>query len=411
MRGFLLVLGLLASSMAPLVVRAEGRPRLVQSRAALLRPETLAPLLARGELALIESNDDGSARQVVVLSAIGAPPEQVFDVITDVERYPEFMPSVVSIQIVKRQGDMVAYDWELDVPVFNLKGVRAMRTRRPSLIEVRGVAGNFKESRERFELYPLDGGKRTLVAVYRSIDVESAGLIMKTMIRMEPSMEQGVNLATGFVQVRDLRRRVEGLPLPGPRKPQTGAVPPFDRIAIGDGGLKLDRIEPLLALGPLALIESNRDGSLRQVVLLAEVEASREKLAQVIQAAERYPEFLPNFAKQTVTPAGDHQLKLEYELDVPLANLEGTSLMAIEPNGDVDVVAVDGDVKRGRWRWELVPFGAKTLPVHYAYSDIGETSFFVRQLIARQPLFEHGIVVAASTVAIIGMKARAEGRR
>jgi hypothetical protein len=78
----------------------------------------------------------------------------------------------------------------------------------------------------------------------------------------------------------------------------------------------------------------------------------------------------------------------------------------------VSVVATGGDITRGHWRWELVPLSeVKTLPLHYAYSDVRETSFFVRQLIQKQPLFEHGIVVAASTIAMIGMKARAEGRR
>jgi hypothetical protein len=35
----------------------------------------------------------------------------------------------------------------------------------------------------------------------------------------------------------------------------------------------------------------------------------------------------------------------------------------------------------------------------------------VKKLIEKQPLFEHGIVVAASTVALTAMKARAEGKR
>ena len=71
------------------------------------------------------------------------------------------------------------------------QGVREMRGLEPKpqpgttlcgLIESRGVSGNFKESKERTELYSLDDGKRTLVVFYRAIDVTSAGLVMKTMV-------------------------------------------------------------------------------------------------------------------------------------------------------------------------------------------------------------------------------------
>jgi ribosome-associated toxin RatA of RatAB toxin-antitoxin module len=385
--------------------------RQVASRRAVIEPEAIAKVLARGELALVESNPDGSAAQIVFFSAMNAAPEKVYDVVIDVESYPKFMRSVVKNKIIRRQGEMFAYEWELDLPVFNLKGVRAMRGKRPELIEAKGVSGNFKESKERWELYPLDGGRRTLAVFYRSVDIESAGLIMKTMIKMEPSMEHGVNLAAGFVYVRDVRGQVEGLPTPKIRN-ERGAVPEFRRLAIGPDGLEPGQAKALLQFGQLALIESNDDGSLRQVALLAAVGASKQTLASVVHQPAKYPEFIPNLAKQRVTEESKNHLKLEYEVEVPMVNLEGVSRMTIEDDGSVDVIAVDGDIKRGRWRWELYALGDKmTVPIHYAYSDVSETSWFVKKLIEKQPLFEHGIVVAASTVAVRAMKARAEGKR
>lgn len=397
-------------SICPQAQAERARTRTVVTRAPAIDPEALAPLLARGELALVESHDDGTARQVVIFSSIAAPPERVYDVIADVEKYPAFMPSVVHSKIVKRQGPMVAYEWELDVPVFNLKGTRAMRGARPTLIETRGVAGNFKESRERTELYGIEGGKRTLAVFYRAIDVGSAGMILKTMVELEPSMEHGVNLASGFVHLRDVRRRAEGTALPPSGSTAQGPVPRFARLELPERTRAA--VRKLIAFGPLAIIESNTDGTLKQCVLLADVAASKEQLAKIIHQPGRYPEFLPNIAEQKVVDAGGGKLKLAYELDVPLANLEGESLMEIEASGDVEVVATGGDITRGRWRWELTALGPdRSMPIHYAYSDVRETSFFVRKLIEKQPLFEHGIVVAASTVAIMGMKARAEGKR
>jgi ribosome-associated toxin RatA of RatAB toxin-antitoxin module len=387
---------------------AESRPRVVTTRAAAIEPEALAPLLGRGELALVESEGDGSSRQVVIFSAISAPPDRVYDAIVDVESYPKFMGSVVRSEIVKRQRDMIAYEWELDLPVFNLKGTKALRGQRPHLVEARGVSGNFKESRERTELYPLEGGKKTLAVFYRAIDVASAGMLIKTMIKMEPTMEHGASLAAGFVHLRDIKRHVEGLPPPRSSHSEGAAVPAFRRL---DSGAALAPVEKLLPFGTVALIESNDDGSLRQVVLFADVAAPQDRVHQVITTPERYPEFLPNLVEQKVKHLSDRKLELEYEIDVPLANLEGTTVMEIEEGGGVEVVATGGDITRGRWRWELAPRNGHTVPVHYAYSDVRETSFVVRKLIEQQPMFEHGIVVAASTVAILGIKARAEGKR
>jgi ribosome-associated toxin RatA of RatAB toxin-antitoxin module len=385
--------------------------RHIESRKSAISVEAIGKVLDRGELALVESNPDGSAAQIVLFSKMNAAPEKVYDTVADVEKYPEYMKSVVRNKIIRRQGDMFAYEWELDVPIFNLKGVRMMRGRRPELLEAKGVSGNFKESKERWEFYPLDGGKKTLAAFYRSVDIESAGLVMKTMIKMEPSMEHGANLAAGFVYVRDVRRRVENLPDPKPRADK-GEVPAFHELAIGPAGFDLQQMRRLLEYGQLALIESNDDGSLRQVALLTMVDAPKQKLASVVYEPAKYPEFIPNLAKQKVTEESKNHLKLEYELEVPMVNLEGTSKMTIEDDGSVDVVAVDGDIKRGRWRWEFNALSeTTTVPVHYAYSDVSETSWFVKKLIEKQPLFEHGIVVAASTVAVRAMKARAEGKR
>ena len=52
-----------------------------------------------------------------------------------------------------------------------------------------------------------------------------------------------------------------------------------------------------------------------------------------------------------------------------------------------------------------------TVPVHYAYSDVRKASFFTRKLIEKEPLFEHGAVIASTAVALTAVKARAEGRR
>ena len=400
----------LALALALQTTLASAAPaRRVVSRRSAIRPAKLAKLLDRGDLAVVESYPNGTQKQLLMLSVIAAPPEQVYDAVYDVESYPKFMTTVPEAKIVRRNGPTASYEWELGLLVLTFRGVRAMRGKRPNLIQVRGVSGHFESAREAWELYPLDGGRRTLVALYRSVDVREGGLILKAAVKLEPSLDHGMNLAAAFVFLRDMRAHVEKLP---PVKPSAkGPIPAF-RMFNGTSDATVSAVRGLLDHGELALIESNGDGSLRQVTVLAIVRAPKTKLQAVVHAPEKWPEFIPNLTAQEVTRETDKRMVLDYELDVPLINIEGKSRLTIEPDGSVEMVAVSGDIKRARWRWEFHDLGeAASVPFHYAYSDVTETSWIIEKLVAKEPLFEHGIAVAASTVAVRAMKARAEGVR
>ncbi|MBI2375153.1 MAG: hypothetical protein HYV07_14250 [Deltaproteobacteria bacterium] len=382
----------------------------IESRARLIQPEALRSSLARGDLALIESDGD-ALKQVLLLSPVDAPPDKVFDLLMDVEAYPKFVATIASTLVLKRGGSMLEYRWKLDVPLISLQGTRLQRGRRPTLVEVRFTSGNFEGSRERWELYPLDGGKRTLVACYRKLETSTAGMVMQAVASLEPSFPAALSVASSFVHVRSIQRHVAKLP-PLALVEQTGPVPPFARIPLGDNGLSLSTIEPFLDLGILAMIESNADGTLRQVALLTKVASDKAKVQAIVADPGKFPEFIQNFARQDVTPIDARRTKLDWELEIPFKNLEGEAEMTVDPDGTVEVVNTKGDITRGRFRWEVLEAGpGKSIPIHYAYTDVREASFFTRALVERQPLVEHGIVIASGTVALAAVKARAEGRR
>ncbi|MBI4821922.1 MAG: hypothetical protein HY791_37030 [Deltaproteobacteria bacterium] len=379
----------------------------IESRSSLIQPEALEPLLARGDLALIETTGE-QLKQVLLLAPVNAPPDQVFDLLMNVEEYPKFVATIGSTLVLRRGGPMLEYRWKLDVPLINLQGTRVQRGRRPNLVEVRFSSGNFEGSRERWELYPLEGGKRTLVACYRALETSTGGLVIKTLASLEPTFPAALSVASSFVHLRSIQRFAAKLP-PLPLVAQKGQVPKF--VPLRADSPELARSAPFLDLGIFAIIESNQDGTLRQVALLTKVSADKKKLLAIVRDAGKYPEFIPNFAKQDVTPIDARRNKLSWELEVPFQNLEGEAEMTVEDDGSVEIVNTTGDITRGRFRWEIAEAGASSIPIHYTYSDVREASFFTKMLIERQPLVEHGVVIASGTVALTAVKARAEGRR
>ena len=174
----------------------------------------------------------------------------------------------------------------------------------------------------------------------------------------------------------------------------------------------LDGLRGLMKLGALVAIESHEDGGLKQVAVMTMVAAPASKLASILSQPDSWPAFIPNFAEQTSKKLPDGRIHLDWELEVPFVNLYGESMMTIEDDGSIDVLNTAGDIPRGRFRWEFIKDGEGTaIPIHYAYSDVRQASFFTRMITDKEPLFEHGAVISAATVAMSAVKAHAEGRR
>ena len=402
-----LLVGLLVQ--ATIVTDAHAKTMRVVSRAKHLPTAVLARLCERGLVALIESHPDGTSRQVVLFARLPASPERVYDVLMDVETYPKYLNTIDKTAIIGRRKNMLGFSWALDLPLIALEGTRLQRGLRPKLIESRGRTGNLRGTRERWELYPIEGG--TLVAFYRALDIETGGFVLRTLVELEPSSEAGANLSSSFVHLRGLERHLAGLPaaktLP---KARTGPVHAFHPLDLQNEA-PLETVRSLLAFGQLAVIESFDDGALRQVALLGHAHTSTTHFRAVVADPARYPDFMPNISRQTVKQLPSGALQLDWTIKTPVSSISGRAEMKLSPER-IEVLAVRGDVERARIQWEFLPIGPdRVVPVYYSYSDIRTASWVTRQLLKAEPLLEHGMVAAAGTVALTAMTARAEGRR
>jgi len=117
----------------------------------------------------------GASRSIV----FNAPLEKCFEVISDYERYPEFLPEVKKIRTSNRRGNEVDVPYEAEV-VKVIKYTLHLKEEKPSRVSWSFIEGEFmKDNKGGWVLE--DGGNGTTKATY-SIEVAVGPLVPKTIL-------------------------------------------------------------------------------------------------------------------------------------------------------------------------------------------------------------------------------------
>ena len=107
---------------------------------------------------------------------LGYRPEQMYDLVADIERYPEFLPWCIGARIRERTEDLVVADL-----IIGFKMIRERFTSRVSLdrdrltIEVTYADGPFKQMTNRWRFEPTEDG-RCRIDFYVAFEFRSAML-------------------------------------------------------------------------------------------------------------------------------------------------------------------------------------------------------------------------------------------
>jgi coenzyme Q-binding protein COQ10 len=83
-------------------------------------------------------------------------PEQVFDLVADIEKYPEFLPWCLGARVLRREGDVIHADLEIGWKLIREKFTSRVTLDRPNSIHVDYVDGpmRFMTSDWTFTLAP-----------------------------------------------------------------------------------------------------------------------------------------------------------------------------------------------------------------------------------------------------------------
>lgn len=361
----------------------------------------LAELLRQSEIALVESQPGGRLKQVSLFAFVAAPPQQVHDTVAAVERYGEFFRNMSECRVTRNSDGTVDQRFVVRYSLVSFNGVLRSRFLAAPEGSAPGTPGVIDQeptdpednAHFRWEFHETPGG--TVMAVYGFTDVYHSNDLIRALLRRAPSMEHGLALAQQLVQVRTLKARAEKLAGPRPPPPR-GKSPGF--------GFLVQR-------GQVVVLRTGAGGRLADLSLIDQFGAPKDKIAGVVLAPAAFASLVEATTRSEERSRGPEGVAYDLETSLTVASWGSRWLARSDGNGNVDGLCTDGDLKGGRYRWDLTTNDRGTLVVYRSGLDLGVESLVMRTLFGQEPLFEHGMVTAFALAMVGGVKARAEGRR
>ncbi len=104
-------------------------------------------------------------------------PEQVFDVVADVAKYPEFLPWIQGMRIKSHEGNVVVADMVVGFKMIRENFTSRVTLARPNTIHVDYISGPLKYLRNDWRFEPAEGG----TLVHFNVDFEFAAKIFEKL--------------------------------------------------------------------------------------------------------------------------------------------------------------------------------------------------------------------------------------
>ena len=107
------------------------------------------------------------------------PPEQLFDLVADVEKYPEFLPWCVDARIRRREGGLVVADLVIGYRMFRERFTSTVALNRPDRIDVTYAEGPFRYLNNHWIFAP-EGPDSCVIDFF--VDFEFRSRVLQAMV-------------------------------------------------------------------------------------------------------------------------------------------------------------------------------------------------------------------------------------
>ena len=176
---------------------------------------TVRKLMEKGQVLIIDEKPGGGLELVTAGIIINAPPEKVYETLTQYDKYFEYMPSTVGCEVIKDDGNTkdVRYKIEFKFSVLGWKVEYVLRQTFVPNKEIRWHLVSSKDNKVKathgaWQLFSAPGGK---TAAFYSVysDMKSISWVIRKTFEAEPSMELSVNASTCVMVLKAVKSRME----------------------------------------------------------------------------------------------------------------------------------------------------------------------------------------------------------
>jgi coenzyme Q-binding protein COQ10 len=139
-------------------------------------------------------------------------PEQLFDLVADVEKYPEFLPWAVAARIRSREGNVITADLVIGFKMFRERFTSKVVLDQPRRIDVSYTEGPFRYLNNHWVFESMPGGG-TCIDFF--VDFEFRSAILQRLIGM--LFNEAVRRMVHAFETRAKKLYGEGMPMAAPR--------------------------------------------------------------------------------------------------------------------------------------------------------------------------------------------------
>lgn len=160
----------------------------------------------------LDIDANGYAQSATAESRINAPVAKVWEVCTDVDKFPDRVPMISKVKV---DGNRATMQIKFKLSLFSVGFefvVDMIRNEAEHTMELRYVSGEPKGIRLRFALEPIDDGKATLMKATGEFDAMSLGWLAKYFLKHHPEIQCGILPGVAVGLLESMRRAAEGRP-------------------------------------------------------------------------------------------------------------------------------------------------------------------------------------------------------
>lgn len=171
-----------------------------------LLADRLESLLKKGPVIMVENKEDGSFKNGTIIDIINAPVDIVWQCLTDLANYKNFMPKLVKSDVKKISENRLEVTFELDVP-FGNKVYTLDYTLEPEnhVVSIKWKSGDLKGSYYGWKLVKHPNGT---MAYYKGSTRNSLGFFEKFEDEQQ-TMTMGINVSSLMAGMKGLKEKAE----------------------------------------------------------------------------------------------------------------------------------------------------------------------------------------------------------